>query len=136
MHSLEEIKTRIEAAVPAADIRIIPKSSPSGQSSLALDPEHATSVARFLRDDSDLRLDFGSNVTGIDWLDRVVKTTTKVNKIVDGVEKEVPETTEQKIPGYLEAVYHLYSMIQKHGPVVIRLRTADRAKGTRLPSLT
>ena len=72
----------------------------------------------------------------MDWLDRVVKKTTKVKKVVDGQEKEIVETTEEKIPGYLEAVYHLYSMTRKHGPVIIRMRTSDRAEGNRLPSLT
>src|SRR5439155_23093523 len=91
---------------------------------------------RFLRIDPALRLDFCSNVTGVDWLDRTVKKTVKVKKIIDGEEKEVAETSEEKIPGYLEAVYHLYSMTHKHGPVVIRMRTADRADGARLPSLT
>ena len=28
-------------------------------------------IANFLRDDPALRLDFCSNVTGVDWLDRV-----------------------------------------------------------------
>jgi len=89
-----------------------------------------------LRDDPVLRLDFCSNTTGVDWLDRTVKKTMKVKKIADGVEKEVDETSEEKIPGYLEGVYHLYSMTHKHGPVIIRMRTADRAEGARLPSLT
>ena len=35
-----------------------------------------------------------------------------------------------------EIVYHLYSITQKHGPVIIRMRTADRAAEARLPSLT
>jgi NADH-quinone oxidoreductase subunit C len=60
----------------------------------------------------------------------------KLKTVVDGVEKEVDQTTEEKIPGYLEAVYHLYSMTHKHGPVIIRMRTRDRAEGARLPSLT
>jgi NADH-quinone oxidoreductase subunit C len=93
-------------------------------------------VARFLRDDPQLRLDFASNVTGIDWPDRVEKTKTKVKKVVDGVEKEVEETLEKKIPGYLEAVYHLYSMDRKHGPVILRQRTGDRAAQVHLASLT
>jgi NADH-quinone oxidoreductase subunit C len=59
-----------------------------------------------------------------------------VKKIVEGEEKEVEETQEEFFPGYLEAVYHLYSMTLKHGPVVIRMRTKDRAAGARLPSLT
>ena len=136
MESLEQIKARAEAAVPDAKIDILPNSSPSQQHSLLIDNEHALAVAHFLRDDPALRLDFCSNVTGVDWLDRVVKKTVKVKTVVDGIEKEVDQTTEEKIPGYLEAVYHLYSMAHKHGPVIIRMRTADRAEGARLPSLT
>jgi len=133
---LEQIKARIEAAVPRAKIDIVPNGSPSQQHSLLIGNEHALAVARFLRDDPALRLDFCSNVTGVDWLDRTVKKTVKVKKLFNGEEKEVDETTEEKIPGYLEAVYHLYSMVHKHGPVIIRMRTADRAEGARLPSLT
>jgi NADH-quinone oxidoreductase subunit C len=136
MESLDEIKARAEAAVPGVKIDIVPNGSPSQQLSLLIDNEHALAVARFLRDDPALRLDFCSNVTGVDWLDRSVKKTVKVKKTIDGEEKEVDETTEEKIPGYLEAVYHLYSMTDKHGPVVIRMRTTDRAEGARLPSLT
>jgi NADH-quinone oxidoreductase subunit C len=136
MESLDEIKARAETAVLSAKIEIIPNPGPSQQSSLLIDNQNAAAVARFLRDDPALRLDFCSNATGVDWLDRAVKKTVKVKKIVDGEEKEVDETTEEEIPGYLEAVYHLYSMTHKHGPVVIRMRTADRADGTRLPSLT
>src|SRR6516225_10089962 len=136
MESLDEIKTRIEAAVPGAKIEIVQNGSPSQQHSLLIDDEHAVAIARFLRVDPALCLDFCSNVTGVDRLDRVVKKTTKVKKLVDGVEKEVVQTTEEKVPGYLEAVYHLYSMTMKHGPLIIRMRTADRADHTRLPSLT
>ena len=136
MESLDEIKARAESAVRGAKIDIVPNGSPSQQLSLLIDNEHALAVARFLRDDPALTLDFCSNVTGVDWLDRTVKKTVKVKKTIDGEEKEVDETTEEKIPGYLEAVYHLYSMTQKHGPVVIRMRATDRAEGARLPSLT
>jgi NADH-quinone oxidoreductase subunit C len=136
MESLDEIKKRIEAAMPGAKIDIVPNGSPSQQLSLLIDKDHARDVATFLRDDPALRLDFCSNVTGVDWLDRVVKKTTKVKKLVDGEEKEVVETVEEKILGYLEAVYHLFSITHKHGPVIIRLRTRNRAKGARLPSFT
>src|SRR5213592_1262800 len=136
MESLEEIKARAEAAVPGAKIEIIPNPAPAKQPSLLLDREHAVAIARFLRDDDALRLDFCSNATGVDWLDRTVKKTVKVKKIVDGEEKEVDEATEEKIPGYLEAVYHLYSITLKHGPLIIRMRTTDRSDGARLPSLT
>jgi NADH-quinone oxidoreductase subunit C len=136
MESPEQIKARAEAAVPGAKIDIVPNPGPSQQSSLLIDNEHAPAVARFLRIDPALRLDFCSNATGVDWLDRTVKKTAKVKKVIDGVEKEVDETQEEFFPGYLEAVYHLYSMTHKHGPVVIRMRTADRVKEARLPSLT
>src|SRR5438067_9391874 len=136
MESLEEIKARIEGAVPGVAISIIPNPGPANQSSLLLDNEHAAAVARFLRDDPALRLDHCSNVTGVDWLDRTVSKKVKVRKIVGGEEKEVEETQEEFFPGYLEAVYHLYSIAHKHGPVVIRMRTTNRADGAYLPSLT
>src|ERR1700720_2278507 len=84
METLEQIKVRIGAAVPGAKIDIVPNPGPANQPSLLIDNEHAPAVARFLRDDSALRLDFCSNATGVDWLDRTVKKTVKVKKIVDG----------------------------------------------------
>jgi NADH-quinone oxidoreductase subunit C len=136
VESIEQIRARAETAVPGAKIDIVPNPAPAHQLSLLIDTAHATDVARFLRDDTALLLDFCSNVTGVDWLDRTAKRTSKVKKIIDGEEKEVNETAEEKIPGYLEAVYHLYSMAHKHGPVVIRMRTTDRGDDARLPSLT
>ena len=136
METLEQIKTRTEVAIPGARVEIIPNDSPSGQRSLLVDNGHATTVATFLRDDPQLRLDYASNVTGVDWLDTMLKEKVRLKKVVDGVEKEVEEAVERKRPGYLEAVYHLYSMELKHGPVIIRLRTENRADQVHLPSLT
>ena len=136
MESPEEIKARVEAAVPGAKIEIVPNGAVATQSSLLLDHEHASAIARFLRDDPVLKLDHCSNVSGVDWLDRKVTKKVKVKKLVEGVEKEVEESHEEFFPGYLEAVYHLFSMTLKHGPVVIRMRTPDREAGAKLPSLT
>ena len=136
METLEQIKARAEAAVGGAQVEVIPNAAVPAQSSLLLDHGHAFAVAKFLRDDPALRLDHCSNVTGVDWLDRKVSKKTKVKKMVDGVEKEVEETQEEFFPGYLEAVYHLFSMSLKHGPVIVRMRTPDRAAGAQLPSLT
>lgn len=136
METLEQLKMRIEAAVPGARVEIIPNESPSGQKSLLIDSEHVVAVAKFLRDDSQLRFDYASNVTGVDWLDTVLKEKVKVKKVVDGVEKEFEETVEKKRAGCLEAVYHLYSMELKHGPVIIRMRTGNRTDQVHLPSLT
>ena len=130
------MKSRIEAAVPGAQIQIVQNGSPSQQHSLLIDNEHAVAIARFLRVDPALCLDFCSNVTGVDWLDRTVKKTMKRKELVAGQEKEIVETTEEKIPGYLEAVYHLYSITHKHGPLIVRMRTSDRAERAGLPSLT
>jgi NADH-quinone oxidoreductase subunit C len=133
---LEEIKSRIIAAVAGAKLEIIFNGSSSGQNSLLVDNEHAFAVAKFLRDDPELRLDYASNITGIDWPETTIKETVKVKKVVDSVEKEVEEITEGKRPGYLESVYHLYSMALKHGPVILRLRTENRTDKNHLPSLT
>jgi NADH-quinone oxidoreductase subunit C len=109
-----------------------------------LDPAQADKVARFLRDDAEMALDFLSNVTGVDYLDKEVtekvKVTRPVIKTVDGVEQTTEETVEETRkhtePGYLEAVYHLYSMAKKHGPVVLRMRTVNRTDQVELPSFT
>ena len=136
METIEQIKAWAEAAVPNTKIEVVPNGAVPAQSSLLLDREHAIAIARFLRDDPALKLDHCSNVTGVDWLDRKVTKKLKVKKVVEGVEKEVDETEEEFFPGYLEAVYHLFSMSLKHGPVIIRMRTSDRATGAHLPSLT
>jgi NADH-quinone oxidoreductase subunit C len=142
--TVEEIKAAIEAAVPGASVTVIPNGSPSAQHSLLLDAEHGFAVAKFLRDDAELALDFLSNVTGVDWLDKEVtekvKVTKQVPKEVDGVQQMIEETVEETRkhvePGYLEAVYHLFSVKKKYGPVVIRMRTRNRTDQVELPSLT
>lgn len=133
---LDIIARRIQDAVPGVRVEMIPNDTPAAQPSLLISSEHALAVAKFLRDDSQLQLDYASNVTGVDWLDAVIKSKTKVKKVVDGVEKEVEETIETKRPGYLEVVYHLYSMRLKHGPLIIRQRTGNRAEQNRVTSLT
>jgi NADH-quinone oxidoreductase subunit C len=136
MLTLEEIKARVEAAVSGAKLEIIANDSPSGQRSLLVDAGHAPGVAKFLRYDLELRLDYCSNVSGVDWPDAEISEKVKVKKVVDGVEKEVDEVRKTKRPGYLEAVYHLYSMEKKHGPVILRMRTENRADKNHLPALT
>jgi NADH-quinone oxidoreductase subunit C len=60
--------------------------------------------------------------------------------MVDGVEQPVEETVEETVkrtvPGYLEAVYHFFSIQKKYGPVVLRMRTVNRTDQVELPSLT
>lgn len=134
--TLEEIKSEIEANVTGCQLEIIPNPSPSAQHSLLVDTAHALTVASFLRDGATVRLDYCSNVTGIDWPIKEVSTKTKVKKLVDGVEKDVDEVVKTQTGGCLEVVYHLYSMEQRQGPVILRMRTEDRTDGVHLPSFT
>ncbi len=148
MKSVEEIKAAIEAAVPGASVEFVPNPGPAAEHSLRLEPESVVAVATFLRDDADLAFDFLSNVTGIDWPDKEiaekVQVTHQVTKAVDGpqgkveqqVEETVEETRKRVEPGCLEAVYHLYSIAKKHGPLVLRMKTANRTDQVELPSLT
>jgi NADH-quinone oxidoreductase subunit C len=142
--TVEEIKAAIEAAIPGAAVTIVPNPGPSAQHSLRIEHRHAIEIATFLRDDVELALDFLSNVTGVDWPDKEVtekvKVTKPVTKTVDGVEQTVEETVEETRkhvePGYLETVYHLYSMAKKHGPVILRMRTGNRSDDVAMPSVT
>jgi NADH-quinone oxidoreductase subunit C len=134
--TLEIIKSEIEAKIPGCVLEIIPNPSPSAQHSLRIDPAHAVAIATFLRDAEHLRFDYCSNVTGIDWPGKEISEKVKVKQIVDGVEQEVEEVRKSTTIGYLEVVYHLFSMEKKHGPVILRMRTEDRAERVHLPSVT
>ncbi|MEO6922335.1 MAG: NADH-quinone oxidoreductase subunit C [Bryocella sp.] len=130
--NLELLKTEIEAHVPGCMLEIIPNPSPSAQHSLLIGPEHALAIATFLRDAPHLRLDYCSNVTGVDWLPPAPakpKATAAVDPVEEVVENVEPPT------GHFEVVYHLYSMELKHGPVILRMRTEDRDTRVHLPSL-
>ncbi len=133
---MEQIAARIAAAVPGAVLGVETNPAVPAQSSLIVDRDHALAVARWLRDEPGLQFDFCSNVTGVDWLDTTFKEPVRVKRVVDGTEKEFEETVERRRPGYLEAVYHLYSVARKQGPLILRQRTANRAEDTRLASLT
>lgn len=148
LKSVEEIKATILAEVPGATVAVLPNPSPSAQQSLLIDADHAMAIATFLRDDEELALDYLSNVTGVDWLDKEiaekVKVTRQVAKPVEGgepgqtqiVDETVEETRKHVEHGYLEVVYHLFSVAKKHGPVVLRMRTANRTDRVDLPSFT
>ena len=72
--------------------------------SLIIPKEKWMEAAQFLKNDPNYLFDYLSSVTGVDW-------------------KE-----------YLEAVYHLYSIEKKEGPLQIKVRT-DRQNGV-IPSVT
>ncbi|MDE3084444.1 MAG: NADH-quinone oxidoreductase subunit C [Verrucomicrobiota bacterium] len=126
------------AKFPGAEIALIQNPGPAVQHSLLLDAARAREIAFFLRDDDTLKLDFCSNVTGVDWPDKEIVETTKTTAPdpAGGAPKVVEQKTKKLVPGYLEVVYHLFSMALKHGPVIIRMRTANRTDRVSLPSLT
>ncbi|MCC7374039.1 MAG: NADH-quinone oxidoreductase subunit C [Verrucomicrobiales bacterium] len=132
METLDQIQQRIALALPGKVVALEANTAACGGASLVVDRRNALELALFLRDDPALRLDFCSNATGVDWLDRSVKV--KVKKGEPGAEKEVEET--RVVPGYLEVVYHLYSVALKHGPVVMRVRTPGRSGDVSVPSMT
>lgn len=138
MDTPEQLRDRLLARFPGAEVTVVPNPGPAAQSSLQLGAAHAREIATFLRDDPALRLDYCSNVTGVDWPDKEIVETTKttVPDPAGGPAKVVEQKTKRLQPGYLEAVYHLYSMALKHGPVILRLRTADRKEQVSVPSLT
>jgi len=131
-------------AIPNAGVEVVLNPSPSAQHSLRVAHGHAIEVATFLRDREEFALDFLSNVSGVDWPDKEiaekVKVTRQVKRTVNGVEQIVDETVEETRKrvehGYLESVYHLYSVAKKHGPLVIRMRTENRTDRVEMPSLT
>ncbi len=136
MESLEQIKERLQAALHGVKLEIVPNGSAANPASLRVDPAHALAAARFLRDDPALRLDYASNVTGVDWPDTIKQDKVKVTREYQGKPLEVEETVETKIPGCFEVVYHLFSMALKQGPVILRQRTGDRASQVEVASLT
>jgi NADH-quinone oxidoreductase subunit C len=140
MESLEHLRDRLAARFPGAEVSIVTNPGAAAQHSLLLSPAHAREIARFLRDDPVLRLDYCSNVTGIDWPEKEIVETTKTTVADPANPSAPPKVVEQKTrrlqPGHLEVVYHLYSMALKHGPVILRLRTGNRTDRVSLPSLT
>jgi NADH-quinone oxidoreductase subunit C len=131
--TLEEIRARLLAEIPGCQVELVVNGSPSAQNSLLIDRQHGLEAARLLRG---LELDYCSNVTAVDWPERVQTDKVKTKQVVDGLEKEIEQTVKTTIPGYLEVVYHLFSISKKEGPVVVRMRTGNRTDDVRLPSLT
>ena len=77
METPEQIRDRLLARFPGAELSVVTNSSPSAQHSLLLGTTHARAIATFLRDDPALKLDYCSNVTGIDWPEKEIVETVK-----------------------------------------------------------
>jgi NADH-quinone oxidoreductase subunit C len=138
METAEQIRDRLLARFPGAEVQLVTNPGPAAQHSLLIGAAHARGMAEFLRDDPVLQLDYCSNATGVDWPDKEVTEVTKttVPDPAGGPAKVVEQKTTRLQPGCLEVVYHLYSMAQRHGPVILRLRTGNRTDQVSLPSFT
>ncbi len=138
MESPEQIRDRLLARFPGAGVVFVTNPGASAQHSLLLPASEGRAIAEFLRDDPELALDTCSNVTGVDWPEKEIIETIKktVPDPAGGPDKVVEEKLKKIQPGYLEVIYHLYSMSRKQGPVIIRLRTGNRTDNVTLPSLT
>lgn len=102
----ETVLSRIAAALPAARVELVNNPGPSGQHALLVHREDAREVAEFLKTDPELLFDYASDVSGVDY------------------------------PDCLEAVYHLFSIAKKTGPLTLKLRTGNRSDDASVPSLT
>lgn len=124
IQDLQSVADAINRTIPGAGVIVVPNDGPSGQDSLLFNKEKAFECARWLRQDSPWKFDYLSNVTGIDWTEEAIK------KMIGKKEVEAEPT------GYLETVYHIYSMETSIGPLVFRMRTGDRQGDISLPSMT
>jgi NADH-quinone oxidoreductase subunit C len=138
METPEQIRDRLLARFPGAEVSVVENTSPSAQHSLLLGAALAREIARFLRDDDALQLDHCSNVTGVDWPAREVIDVVKVTvpDPAGGPPKVVEQKTKRLTPAYFEVVYHLFSITKRHGPVILRVRTGNRTDQVTVPSLT
>jgi NADH-quinone oxidoreductase subunit C len=138
METAEQIRDRLLARFPGAEISVVTNPGVAAQHSLLLGHAQARAIAEFLRADAALKLDQCSNVTGIDWPEKKIVETTKITvpDPAGGAAKVAEQKTERIQPSYLEVVYHLDSIALRHGPVILRLRTGNRTDQVTVPSLT
>jgi NADH-quinone oxidoreductase subunit C len=105
---IEALREAILQAVPGATVDIIPSTPAAQQPALLVDRDHIFSAAKFLKEDSRYQLDYCTCVTGVDYLKA----------------------------GHIEVVYHLYSVAQKTGPVILKVRAPRDLDQCQVPSLT
>jgi NADH-quinone oxidoreductase subunit C len=112
METIEKLREAAVEAVKGATTEIINSTPAAAQPALLVDREHIYGVAKFFKEDPRFQMDFCSCVTGVDYLPKADK------------------------PGCIEVVYHLYSVAQKHGPIVLKVRAPRELEQCHVPSLT
>ncbi len=135
MNITEAILGQIREAFPKAEVSLVPNSSPSNQNSLRVAAADLLEIARWLRGQAEPAFDYLSNVTGVDWPEKIVKEEIKTKALREGEEKKAETIVEKRIPGFLEVVYHFYSVSLRKGPLILRVRTGNRWDQVVVPSL-
>jgi NADH-quinone oxidoreductase subunit C len=110
--AIEQLREAALAATPGASVEVVASTPAAQQPSLLVDREHLLAVAKFFKDDARFQMDFCSCVTGVDY----------------------PAKTDK--PGFIEVVYHLHSVAQKHGPIILKVRAPRELALCEVPSLT
>jgi len=132
-------------ALPKAGVTYCENPSPSGQHSILVEVDSAIDVFTFLRDQEGLKFDYLSNVSGVDFPQGDLVDTIAIPQS-EGDSEETKEREEAKdskeadekksVGGFLEVVYHLYSMSRKTAePLVLRQRTQDRGDNNAVTSI-
>ncbi|MBT8036871.1 MAG: NADH-quinone oxidoreductase subunit C [Verrucomicrobiae bacterium] len=130
---VEEIVCQLSKDLPNVEVMYLENPSPSEQHSILVESDDLVEVMTYLRDSSGLEFDYLSNLSGVDWPNADVAQKVAIEKS----EAESEEGTEsQSTDGFLEVVYHLYSMARKEGPLVLRARTQDRGENNSIASVT
>src|SRR5262245_46419211 len=112
MEAIEKIKELIAESVQGAKVEIILSTPAAAQPALLVDKEHIYVVAKFFKEDPRFQMDFCSCVTGVDYLPK------------------------ENVPGFIEVVYHLYSVVLKQGPIILKVRAPRELDQCEVPSLT
>ena len=125
---IQAIADAINGAVEGANVTVCTNPAPGEQHSLLLQPSRAKACAHWLKYESPWKFDYLSNATGNDWPEDLIAKQAKNKPVVDA--------SEGVMHPCLEAVYHLYSICNSLGPLVIRMRTNNRSDKVQLPSFT
>jgi len=138
MIDTQSICSQIRKALPKAGVTYCENPSPSGQHSILVEGESAIDVFTFLRDQDGLKFDYLSNVSGVDFPKGDLVDTVAIPQSEGDDVKDSKDSDEKKPSGgFLEVVYHLYSMSRKTGePLVLRQRSLDRASKNAVTSVT
>jgi len=132
----KDIFNQISKDLPSAGVTYCENPAPSGQHSILIETDSAVDVFTFLRDTEGLKFDYLSNVSGVDYPKGDLADIVADAKIEDDSDVGEEGTKKQVTGGFLEVVYHLYSMARKTAePLVLRQRTQDRGDNNAVASV-